>query len=92
MTNGNEGLIFVNSTITSQLTISQYVAALMPQFTPAQVQATVAQYTGIGLDTVFDQATAIMSECTCINLRGSAIMDVLMTVNEHIQEHFHLAL
>ena len=61
--NGNEGFIFVNSTLTSQMNISEYVAGLMPQFTSAQVQATVAQYTGIGLDTVFDQATAIMGEC-----------------------------
>lgn len=47
----------------------------MPQFTPAQVQATVSQYTGIGLDTVFDQASAILGEsilvCPTYTLLGA---------------------
>lgn len=68
MTNANEGVTFVNSNVTANLTISQYVATLMPQFTPAQVQATIAQYTGIGLDTVFDQAAAIIGECESVPL------------------------
>lgn len=35
----------------------------MPQFDETQIQQTANIYTGIGLDTVLDQAIAIMGEC-----------------------------
>lgn len=35
----------------------------MPQFNERQIQQTVNEYTGIGLNTVYDQAVAIMGEC-----------------------------
>lgn len=35
----------------------------MPQFSEKEIQQTVKTYTGVGLNTVFDQAVAIMGEC-----------------------------
>ncbi len=63
MTNSDEGLTFVNSNFTSEMTVEQYVAGLMPTFSDVQVQKVVNMYKGIGLDTVFAQADAIMGEC-----------------------------
>ena len=64
VTNAAEGVIFVNETITENMTLAEYVAQLVPQFNATQIDATVAQYTGIGLNTVYDQAVAIMGDCT----------------------------
>ena len=63
MTNTFEGRNFVNSGIISGMNITNYVTQLFPQFNDNQIQDTVAQYTGAGLDTAFDQAVAIMGEC-----------------------------
>jgi len=62
MTNSDEGSIFINSNFTSEMTVEQYVAGLMPTFNEAQVQKVANMYKGIGLDTVFAQADAIMGE------------------------------
>ena len=43
--------------------LTNYVTQLFPHFNDKQIQDTVAQYTGIGLDTVNDQAVGIMGEC-----------------------------
>ena len=64
MTNQFEGTIFVNSTFSAEMTLSDYVAQLVPQFSQEQIQETVAQYTNVsGLETVNDQAIAVMGEC-----------------------------
>ncbi|PAV18001.1 alpha beta-hydrolase [Pyrrhoderma noxium] len=62
MTNTFEGRDFINSGILSGMNITNYVTQLFPQFNDNQIQDTVAQYTGAGLDTAFDQAVAIMGE------------------------------
>ena len=63
MTNAFEGTIFVNETIVDNMTLADYVAQLFPQFNDAQIAATVAQYTDIGLISVYEQAGAVMGEC-----------------------------
>ena len=63
MTNTFEGRIFVNANFLTQMDITTYVTQLFPLFDEKQIQDTVDQYTGIGLDTVNDQAIAIMGEC-----------------------------
>lgn len=63
MTNTFEGRTFVNSGVISEMNITNYVSQLFPQFNDKQIQDTVAQYTGAGLGTAFDQAVAIMGEC-----------------------------
>ncbi|KAI5119060.1 hypothetical protein M0805_001519 [Coniferiporia weirii] len=62
ITNTFEGRIFVDSDITSNMSLSDYTSQLFPTFGESQIEATVRQYTGIGLDTVVDQAIAIMGE------------------------------
>lgn len=62
MTNTFEGRIFVNANFSTQMDITTYVTQLFPLFDEKQIQDTVDQYTGIGLDTVNDQAIAIMGE------------------------------
>ncbi|KAI5115695.1 hypothetical protein M0805_004464, partial [Coniferiporia weirii] len=62
VTNAFEGRIFVDANITSNMSLSNYTSQLFPAFGESQIEATVLQYTGIGLDTVFDQATAVMGE------------------------------
>ena len=63
MTNAFEGTIFVNETIVDNMTLADYVAQLVPQFSEAQIEATVAQYTDIGLNSVYEQAISVMGEC-----------------------------
>ena len=63
MTNTFEGRTFVNSGVISEMNITNYVSQLFPQFNDKQIQDTVAQYTGAGLETAFDQAVGIMGEC-----------------------------
>ena len=63
MTNTFEGEIFVNANFTDNITLTDYVAELVPQFDESQIQAVVAQYTDIGLDTVLEQAIGVMGEC-----------------------------
>lgn len=65
MTNTFEGTIFVNPNFTAEMTVEDYVTQLFPLFDQEQINATVAQYTGIGLNTVNDQAIGIMGECNC---------------------------
>lgn len=65
MTNTFEGTIFVNPNISEEITVEDYVTQLFPLFNQEQIKATVAQYTGIGLNTVNDQAIGIMGECNC---------------------------
>ena len=63
MTNAFEGTVFVNETIVDNMTLADYVAQLFPQFNDAQIEATVAQYTDIGLNSVYEQAISVMGEC-----------------------------
>ncbi|KAH8113825.1 cephalosporin esterase [Phellopilus nigrolimitatus] len=62
VTNTFEGTIFVNSTFSEEMSITDYVTQLFPLFNETQINETVSQYTGIGLDTVNDQAIGIMGE------------------------------
>ncbi|KAI5117710.1 hypothetical protein M0805_003199 [Coniferiporia weirii] len=62
VTNTFEGRIFVDSDTTSNISLSDYTSQLFPNFGDSQIEATVRQYTAIGLDTVVDQAIAIMGE------------------------------
>lgn len=63
VTNSDEGFIFINSNFTSEMTVEQYVADLMPTFNNAQVQRVANMYKGAGFGSVFEQADAIMGEC-----------------------------
>ena len=59
-----EGSIFVNATFSAEMTITDYVTQLVPDFNQQQIDEAVALYTNVpGLDTVNDQAIAIMGEC-----------------------------
>ncbi|THH08486.1 hypothetical protein EW145_g2677 [Phellinidium pouzarii] len=62
VTNTFEGRIFVSSEIVSNMTVSDYISQLFPTFGKTQIEAAAREYTGIGLDTIFDQAVAIMGE------------------------------
>jgi hypothetical protein len=55
----NEGFIFINQNNT--LSVVDYVAQLFPLFGQKEIDATAAQYAGLG--TPFEQVTAIMGEC-----------------------------
>lgn len=63
MVNTFEGSIFVNPNISAEQTIEEYIANIFPLLNETQINATVAQYTGIGLDTINDQAIGIVGEC-----------------------------
>ena len=79
MTNQFEGESFVNATFSAEMTLTDYVTQLVPQFSPAQIEQAVQIYSTIpGLDDVNDQAVAVMGECKfdspaielqCANLR-----------------------
>ena len=45
------------------MNISTYIKQLFPTFNESQIQETAQQYTSIGLDSVDEQAVAIMGEC-----------------------------
>ncbi|KAH8113786.1 cephalosporin esterase [Phellopilus nigrolimitatus] len=62
MTNVLEGFAFVSDDITSKMTLPEYVSQLFPGFGEAQVNAAIQHYTNIGLETVFNQAVAVMGE------------------------------
>ncbi|EJD07869.1 alpha/beta-hydrolase [Fomitiporia mediterranea MF3/22] len=62
VTNAFEGTVFVNANFSAQMTATDYVTQLFPLFNQAQIEETVQQYTNIGLNTVNDQAIAIMGE------------------------------
>ena len=70
--NAFEGTLFINETVVANMTLSDYVAQLVPQFDKVQIDATVAQYNDIGLDTVSDQAAAVLGECKFYPTRRSA--------------------
>ncbi len=80
MTNSDEGSIFINSNFTSEMTVEQYVAGLMPTFNEAQVQKVANMYKGIGLDTVFAQADAIMGECECPSSRNMSNLPTILSM------------
>ena len=63
MTNPFEGPPFVNPNFSAQMTVTDYVTQLFPLFNERQIHGAVQQYTNIGLNTVNDQAGAIMGEC-----------------------------
>lgn len=69
VTNTFEGLSFVSKTIVANQNLTEYVTQLMPQFNEKQIQQAVKTYTGIGLNTVYDQAVAIMGECELSDCR-----------------------
>ncbi len=58
VTNSNEGFIFVNQN--GSLDVANYVAQLFPLFGQKEIDATIAQYAGLG--TPPEQMTAIMGE------------------------------
>ena len=60
--NTDEGSPFVNANVTAQLTLQQYVTALMPQFNEAQINLITNLYKGLG-STVFEQASLVMGDC-----------------------------
>ncbi len=62
VTNTDEGSPFVNANVTAQLTLQQYVTAVMPQFSAAEVDLITNLYKGTG-STVFEQASLVMGEC-----------------------------
>ncbi|KAL5483591.1 hypothetical protein ACEPAI_8823 [Sanghuangporus weigelae] len=62
MTNTFEGGIFVNSNFSSEITLIDYVTQLFPLFDDDQIQMAVQNYENIGLESVNDQAIAIMGE------------------------------
>ena len=82
MTNTFEGSIFVSSTIEANQTVTDYVTQLMPQFNEKQIQEAVKTYTGIGLDTVFDQAVGIMGECKLHY--GETFLNIYLTFHKAI--------
>ena len=49
--------------LSSQIDTYTYVKNLFPSFSISQIQETVRQYTNIGLNTVEEQAAAIIGEC-----------------------------
>ena len=73
MTNTFEGSIFVSSPIEANQTVTDYVTQLMPQFNEKQIQEAVKTYTGIGLDTVFDQAVASWANVSFTTARPFSI-------------------
>ena len=77
VTNTFEGRLFVSQNFTENQTIAEYVAQIIPQFSDREIQETVAVYTGIGLDTVFDQATAIMGEGEILNIQRLCLRNAL---------------
>ncbi|PAV17979.1 cephalosporin esterase [Pyrrhoderma noxium] len=62
VSNTFEGRIFVNPILSSEIDTYTYVQRLYPSFSTSNVQETVQQYTNIGLNTVDEQAVAIMGE------------------------------
>lgn len=63
MTNTFEGGIFVNTNFSAQMTLTNYVTQLFPLFNDEQIQTAIQNYENIGLETVNDQAIAVMGEC-----------------------------
>jgi len=74
VTNTDEGSPFVNANVTAQLTLQQYVTAVMPQFSAAEVDLITNLYKGTG-STVFEQASLVIGEsifvCPSYNLLNS---------------------
>ncbi|THH19417.1 hypothetical protein EW146_g1764 [Bondarzewia mesenterica] len=64
ITNSHEGDLFVNATaVTSaNLTLAEYVTQLFPRLNHTQVQHAVGLYSRIGLQTVVEQAEAVMGD------------------------------
>ena len=62
VTNANEGNIFVNENFTMEMTLTQYVTDLMPQFNQAEIDLITNLYENTG-ETVFGQASLVMGEC-----------------------------
>ena len=48
------------------MNIYTFIKQLFPTFNESQIQETAQQYTSIGLDSVDEQAVAIMGECKYI--------------------------
>lgn len=54
----------MNANFSAEITVTDYITQLVPDFNEQQIQEAVAQYTNVpGLNTVNDQAIAIMGEC-----------------------------
>ncbi|PPQ68679.1 hypothetical protein CVT26_002961 [Gymnopilus dilepis] len=60
VTNAFEGTVFVNQTAAALMTPAEYVTQLFPNFNAAQIQATAAQYKGLGSNAFVN--SAIMGE------------------------------
>jgi len=61
VTNAFEGTVFVNQTAAALMTPAEYVTQLFPNLNAAQIQATAAQYKGLGSNAFVN--SAIMGEC-----------------------------
>ena len=82
--NAFEGTLFINETVVANMTLSDYVAQLVPQFDKVQIDATVAQYNNIGLVTIADQAAAVLGECKLYHYERR------LAPQQH-DSHFHLS-
>jgi len=60
VTNTFEGAVFVSASTTNNLAVADYVSELFPNFGTQEIQATTAQYAGLG--STINQAIAIMGE------------------------------
>ena len=77
MTNQFEGTIFVNATFSAEMTLTDYVTQLGPQFSTAQIEQAVQIYSTIpGIDDVNDQAIAVMGECelVCFQIKYNSLI------------------
>jgi hypothetical protein len=64
VTNTFEGLIFVDPSVTANITVAQFVAGVFRNFNQTLINATVAQYNNVpGLVTTNDKAVGIFGEC-----------------------------
>jgi cholinesterase len=61
VTNTFEGALFVDQSTASTVQIPEYISQLFPAFGSKEIEATQAQYAGLGSN-IF-QAVAIMGEC-----------------------------
>ena len=62
VTNAFEGGLFVPAQDVAVLTLEDYIGQLFPSFNNGHVRRAVNHYTNIGLETIVDQASAIMGE------------------------------
>lgn len=68
VTNSFEGTIFVNANFSAQMTVTDYVTQLFPEFNETQINDTASLYNNIStLHTTNDKASGIMGECASLS-------------------------